>query len=182
MANAKRPVQLKTNPDVTMIIEKTFHLNESIQAAKTRLSNIGSFRRHLAGMKKAYVTADGVGHFEFETGAGFRGHVDVAEVASDNPDQTLFKSYDGNIDLVGVVEYFAIRPNLTEVTLTIDYKIKSPMFRVIDLLTGTMDRFLNRQLRNMQRYFLSRARAKAAMRFDSYVPMDAGFEQTPRFV
>lgn len=161
-----------------MIIEKTFHNHESIQATKTRLSNLSSLPRQLKGVRHASVTADGIGHFEFHAGLGFHASVDLAEVESDDPNQALFRSENGNVKVAGLIEYIAIRDDLTEVVLTLDYTIQSPVHRVVDLLTGTMDRFLVRQLRELQTIWSGESGSRAESRSRRSAPQ---FAPTPRY-
>ena len=77
----------------------------------------------------------------------------MAEVEGDNPAQTLFRSHRGNLEVVGVLEYFEVKPNLTEVVLTLEYRIHSPIFRILDYIGKGTDRFLNRQLEQIEAYF-----------------------------
>jgi hypothetical protein len=52
----------------------------------------------------------------------------------------------GNAEVAGMIEFFPIRPNLTEVVLTLDYDAMSPLQKACD----TLDRFLNRQLSRIE--------------------------------
>lgn len=146
-----------------MLIQKTFHLQMAKETAKEKLSNLRSYHHQLVGVEKAVVTADGMAHFQFHLPCGFRGRVDLAEISGANPAQTLFQSRGGNLEVFGVLEYFEIKPNLTEVVLTLDYTIDSLFFRAIDYLAHSVDRFLNRQLECVEAYY---TRSPAGLRAD----------------
>ncbi|MEI6352069.1 MAG: SRPBCC family protein [Verrucomicrobiota bacterium] len=135
-----------------MLIQKTFHMHMGRGMARTKLADLTGYRRHLIDVTAAN-TIDGVAHFEFRLPGGFRGEVDVAKIEGDNPSQTLFRSNRGNLEVVGVLEYFEIKPNLTEVVLTLEYRIGPPIFRWLDYFMNGTDRFLNRQLEQVEAYF-----------------------------
>ena len=104
-------------------------------------------------MNHATITADGVGHFELKTLSGHTLFADVAEVPDETPDQLIFCSIGGNMQVNGTLEFFEIRENVTEMVLTLDYYIESPLHRVMDRVTSGMDRFLNRLLMRIQMHF-----------------------------
>lgn len=136
-----------------MLIQKTFHLHMLKEAAKARLENLAEYRRQLANVETAVLMADGGAHFVFRAPWGFRADVELIEVPGVNPAQTLFRSRRGNVEVLGVLEYFQIRPNLTEVVLTLDYTIMSPLFRLLDHAGSNIDRFLNLQLERLENFF-----------------------------
>jgi len=49
-----------------------------------------------------------------------------------------------------MVEFFPIRPNLTEAVLTIDYEPVSSLQKVIEAMATGFDGFLNRQLARIE--------------------------------
>jgi len=136
-----------------MLIQKTFHLHMLQDSAKTRLANLSDYRRHFSGVELATLTPEGAAHFVCRLPWGFRAEVELVQVACENPAQTLFRSRRGNVEVLGVLEYFQIQPNLTEVVLTLDYTIASPLFRLIDTLGNHVDRFVNRQLEGLEAHF-----------------------------
>ena len=136
-----------------MLIQKVFHVHQNPEETKARLANLHGYRRELEGFRKAVVTADGIGHFDFATGNGFEAQFSVEELPSGNPDQVLFQSTEGNIEVAGMIEFCAVRENLTEVQITLDYTIKSPIHSVLDAVTASVDRFVNQQLRRIQGHF-----------------------------
>jgi uncharacterized membrane protein len=133
-----------------MLIQKTFHVHQSLTEAKATLTNLRSFRRIFEGLRDATFTADGVLRLEAETGNGFHARADLVELPTDEDTQTLFHAIGGNMEIAGLVEYFEIRGGLTEVQLTLNYSIKSPVHSVLDVVTASIDRFVNRQLRRLQ--------------------------------
>ena len=136
-----------------MLIQKIFHVHVGLEAAKAQLTNLRACRRLFEGVTAATVGPEGNSHVEFETGNGFAASVDLAPLASDDPNQVLFRSVGGNIELAGMVEYVPVREHLTEVQLTVDYAIKSPVHSVFDAVTSSVDRLLNRQLQRLQPHF-----------------------------
>ena len=136
-----------------MLIQKFFHLHQPVHEARSRLATIASYRRQLEGVSKAMIATDGIAHFRFEPGLGYSVNVDLAQVPCSASDCALFRSVGGNVEVTGMIEFFEIQENLTEVSLTIDYELKAPLARIVDGLAGVVDRFFNAQLRRMQAHF-----------------------------
>jgi uncharacterized membrane protein len=133
-----------------MLLQKIFHVRRNLAETKASLGNLHQYRRHLEGVQKALVTADGVAQFDFVTNTGFRAHFVATELPADDENQILFKSTAGNVDAAGLIEFYEIRPGLTEVQITVEYSIGSALQRVIDGLTSGFERYLNRQVRRLQ--------------------------------
>ena len=136
-----------------MLIQKTFHIHQSVAETRKRLANVNSYRHQLIGVQTATLSADGVGHFHFWTRSGRTVSVDLAEVPDEVPDRVLFRSVGGNADVVGMVEFFEVKENLTEIMLTVDYTLKSTLHRMADRVMLGVDHFLNRQLEQIQMHF-----------------------------
>jgi hypothetical protein len=136
-----------------MLLQKTFHLPALREVAQERLANLPSYRRQLFRVEQAVVSAEGSAHFVARLPGGFRGDVELVRVAGGNTAQILFRSSGGNVEMLGVLEYFQIRPSLTEVVLTLDYTICPWFYRWLDALGHCMDRFLNRQLEQVEAAF-----------------------------
>ena len=136
-----------------MLIQKTFHLHLLREAARARLANLAEYRRQLAHVETAVIGPEGRAHFVFRLPWGFHADVELVQVPGPNTAQTLFRSSGGNIEVLGVLEYFEIRPGLTEVVLTLDYTIVPRLFRTVDRLGHTIDHFLNRELMLLEAYF-----------------------------
>lgn len=126
-----------------MYIQKIFHLHLSLEASRERVLECGALWE--LEIERATFTHDR-GHFEVETGLGDRLSSDIRKLPGEDPNRILFQSVGGNVELAGMVEFAPIRENLTEVTLTLDYEMVSPIQRAFDALTSNFDRFLNRQL------------------------------------
>ncbi|MEI8233792.1 MAG: hypothetical protein WCH57_03805 [Verrucomicrobiota bacterium] len=141
-----------------MLIQKTFHLHLVREAAKARLQNLAGYRQQLDGVETAARTPEGGAHFVFRLPWGFRADVELVPLPGEHPSQTLFRSRRGNIEVLGVLEYFQIRPGLTEIVLTLDYKVRPLCARWIDRLAHGLDRFLNRELECLERAFSQPAR------------------------
>ena len=150
-----------------MLIQKTFHLHFVQEVARALLANPAGYRWRLAGVEVAEVSPEGKAHFVFRLPWGFRIDVDLMKLPGENPAQTIFGSTRGNVAVLGVLEYFPIRPGLTEVVLTLDYTIVSPMCRLIDYMSHSIDRFLNRQLERLELHF---AQPQEGVRADANLP------------
>lgn len=136
-----------------MLIQKVFHIHQSVEETHRRLANIHAYRHRLDGVSKAILTADGIGQFDFWIRPGCTVSADLVEVADNMADRVLFQSAGGNIRLQGAVEFFEIKKDLTEIALTLEYSLHSPLHRVLDRLAGGMDHFLNVQLERLQMHF-----------------------------
>ncbi len=136
-----------------MLIQKIFHVHKPLSETRYRLYNIASYRRQLEGVEKAMITADGIAHFQIEPSFGYDVVADLIELPNSTQERLLFGSISGNIDVAGVVEFYEVRENLTEIVLTIDYQLKNALARVVDSLTGSIDHFLNEQLVRLQTHF-----------------------------
>lgn len=137
-----------------MLIQKTFHIHQSLDQTRKSLGDFQAYRRQLRGVKEASVSADGTGHFAATTGPGMNIAADFAEVPCEKTDGCrTFRSVRGSIQFAGMCEFFPVKENLTEVVLTIDYRLASPVHRAMDWLTSATERFLNQQIEQIQIYF-----------------------------
>lgn len=145
-----------------MLLQKTFHLPAFREAAQARLANLRDYHQQLTNMEVTVVSGEGRAHFVARLPGGFRADVELVRVPGGNSAQTLFRSSRGNIEILGVLEYFQIRPGLTEVVLTLDYTIEPRFFRWLDWVAHNMDRFLNRELAHVEAAFCSTGRSRRA--------------------
>ena len=131
-----------------MITNKIFHLHQPVTEARETLRELGAWNgsEDDAEVRCAMIEREGIGRFEFSTHQGQRVSSDIQEVPGDDPNRILFRSVGGNVELAGMIEFFPIRPNLTEVVLTLEYESVSQVQKVL----GTLDRFLNRQLARIE--------------------------------
>lgn len=159
-----------------MLLQKIIHVHQGIEETKSRLANLHSFRRHFEGVQKALITADGVAQFDCTIANGFRAHFVLVELPTSEENQVFFRSTAGNMDVAGLIEFFEIRPGLTEVQLTLEYSIKSPFHGIIDSITGGVERFVNRQLRRLQAVLdgcplpLPQTESKKSRTFTAHLP------------
>jgi len=150
-----------------MLIQKTFHLGMTKEAARAKLLNLREYRNELHEVERAEVE-DGAAYFDFRIPGGFPVRAQLTEVPGENPAQTLFRSYSGgNVEVLGVLEFFEIKPDLTEVVLTIDYSFLSPFLRLVDYFTSGVERFIDRQLERVENHF---AKPVAGVRADRNLP------------
>ena len=148
-----------------MLIQKIFHVRQDLDETKARLSNFHSYRRVFEGVNASLPPEDGIARFQFVTGNGFRADVELSEMGTEDSNQTLYQSTDGNMDVLALVEYFPIRKGLTEVHLTLEYTLRSHMHSVLDAVTASVDRFINRHLRRLQMHLSGSARAPQEPRY-----------------
>jgi len=148
-----------------MWVQKTFHLPVPEEAAWDKLADLRAYRYGLPGVEAAAMTGAGQAYLRFRLPWGFRGCMELAQVPGENPRQRVFRTAAGNVDAVGLVEFFPVRPDVTEVVLTLNYSIGSLWFRMMDRVAGSVDRFLNEQLTFLEAYFARPIRGVRANRF-----------------
>src|SRR5215217_2459603 len=136
-----------------MLLQKTLHMNQSLNECKSRLASIQSYRRHFVMVTKATVTSSKTVDFSFRGPFGFQARTVLLAAESDGPSQAAFESAGGNIDLMGIVDFAEIRPNCTEVTLAVHYEIKNKLFAWLDRHFRFMDAFVTSELRSIRAYF-----------------------------
>jgi len=125
-----------------MLINKIFHLRQPVAEARQHLRSFGTWSGDDGEVQCSMIEREGIEHLECSTTEGHRVSTNIEELPGDDPNRILFRSVGGNVELTGIIELFAIRHNLTEVVLTLDYEGVSPLQKVF----GKLDRFLNRQL------------------------------------
>ncbi len=134
-----------------MLIQKIFHVHQDLQHTKERLARVQSYRPYLDGVQEAVIAEDGSAQFECVMPEnGFRAQLAVVELPTDDENQVLFRSTAGNVELAGLIEFFPIKDNLTEVQLTLEYSLRSASHSIFETFTGSLERLVNRQLRRVQ--------------------------------
>ena len=136
-----------------MLLEKTFHMSQSVPECKARLASIQSYRRQFLMVTKATVTSSKTIDFSFRGPLGFQVETTLSALESESPDQFGFESVGGNIELMGLVDFTEIRPNFTEVTLAVHYEIKNKLFAWLDRNFKFVDAFLAGELRSIRAHF-----------------------------
>jgi hypothetical protein len=136
-----------------MLLEKTFHMSQPSAESKARLTSIQSYKRQFVMVTKATVTSSKTVDFSFRGPLGFDARTTLLAVESESPDQFAFESAGGNIDVLGLVDFTEIRPNCTEITLAIHYRIKNRLFAWLDRKFGFVDTFVNAELRSIRAHF-----------------------------
>jgi hypothetical protein len=139
--------------NLTMLVQKTLHMGQSLLECKSRLANIHSYRRQFVMVTRATVTSSKTVDFSFRGPLGFAGHTVLLGLESDSPDEVVFESIGGNLDLMGIVDFTEVRPNCTEITLAMHYQIKNKFFAWLDRRLRFMDAFINRELRSVRAHF-----------------------------
>ncbi|MEO5753840.1 MAG: SRPBCC family protein, partial [Chthoniobacterales bacterium] len=136
-----------------MLLQKTFHMSQSLDECKSRLASIQSYRRQLKMVTKATVTSSKTLALGLRGPLGFEAETVVTALDSDSPDQMAFESWGGNIDLMGLIEFEEVRPDCTEVTIAVHYDIKNKVYAWFDQKFGFMDAFLTSELRSLRSHF-----------------------------
>jgi uncharacterized membrane protein len=129
-----------------MFIQKVLHIHRSLDQTRAQLSNLAALRRQVPGVKTAVLSEDGAGQFDCALPRGLRVHAVLVELPTADPNQILFQSTAGNVDLSGLIEFTPVRETLTEVQITMEYGFKSPMAAVCDRLFRCVEQFFQRQL------------------------------------
>lgn len=136
-----------------MMLHKIFHMNQSVEETRRRLANVSSYRHHLDGVEQADVAADGLSQWRLRLPLGFRADFTLAESAAD-ANSVVFKSLDGgDLEIMGMISFHAVKANLTEVDVVLNYESSSPLFNVLDRMLKIGDHFLVSQLRRVRAHF-----------------------------
>jgi hypothetical protein len=133
-----------------MLIYKTFHLPLARDEAKNRLRQIKNHWRRFSGLEQFTLTHDGQLRLSVRLPFGFKAECELEELASTKPEQTLFRSNRGNVEVVGVVDFIEIRPHLTEVAVTLNYTIMENWYQTLDWLTRCVERFVGQKLEQLE--------------------------------
>jgi len=136
-----------------MLLEKTFHMSQPLAESKARLTSIQSYKRQFLMVTKAMVTSSKTVDFNFRGPLGFEARTTLLAVNCDSEDQFAFESASGNIEVMGLVDFTEVRPNCTEITLAIHYRIKNRLFAWLDRHLHFVDTFVNAELRSIRAHF-----------------------------
>jgi hypothetical protein len=136
-----------------MLLQKTLHMGQSLPDCKSRLANVHSYRRQFVMVTKATVTSSKTVDFAFRGPLGFAAHTVLLALESDSPNEVVFESVGGNIDLMGIVNFSEVRPHCTEITLAVHYEIKSKLFAWLDRRLHFVEAVVNRELRSIRAHF-----------------------------
>ena len=136
-----------------MMLHKIFHMNQSAAETKRRLADVSSYRHHLDGIEKADRQGEGRSQWRLLLPLGFRAEFSLLTMESEDPNTVVFKSGTGDFEVVGMVTFQQIKPNLTEVDITVNYESTSPLFNVLDRALKIGDHFLVNQLRRVRAHF-----------------------------
>ena len=137
----------------SMFLQKTLHMNHSLEECKTRLTCIQSYRRQFVMVTKAAVTSSKTVDFSFRGPLGFKADTVLLSIESESPDQMAFESTSGNLDVMGLAEFAEIRPNCTEVTLVLHYEIKNKLFAWLDRRFHFVDALITSEMRRIRAHF-----------------------------
>jgi hypothetical protein len=136
-----------------MLLQKTLHMSQSLADCKTRLANIHSYRRQFLMVTRATVTSSKTVDFSFRGPLGFEGRTVLLGLESDLPNELVFESIGGNLDLTGIIQFTEIRSSCTEITLAVHYAIKNKFFAWLDRRLHFVEAFVNSELRSIRAHF-----------------------------
>jgi hypothetical protein len=128
-------------------------MSQPLAECKARLASIRSYRRQFLTGTRATVTSSKTVDFSFRGPFGFEAHTVILSVDSDSPNQYAFESVGGNISVMGIVDFAAIRSQCTEITLAIHYEIKNKLFAWLDRRLHFVDSFVTAELRSVRAHF-----------------------------
>src|ERR1044072_3559880 len=104
-----------------MLLQKTLHMNQSLDECKTRLASIQSYRRQFVMVTKATVTSSKTVDFSFRGPLGFEARTVLLLVESESPDQMVFESTGGNLDVMGLAEFVMVTKATVTSSKTVDF-------------------------------------------------------------
>ncbi len=127
-----------------MLIRKIFHVGESLEKARAHVSDPDNY---VVALQRVHWsrTADQATHLELVLGRGVYARVELKELPTVHPNQNLFRAVGGDLEVMGMVEFFPIREHLTEVEVTLDCTFK----RALPRRWRAMERFVEGQLRRI---------------------------------
>ncbi len=134
------------------MLHKIFHMNQSVEEAKRRLSSVNSYRHHLEGVERVELTGEGTSRWALQLPFGFKADFVLSEAMSDD-NTFVFKSLDGDLEICGAISYSRIKDNLTEIEITMSYESTSLSFNMLDRVFKIGDRFMVEQLRRVRAHF-----------------------------
>ena len=136
-----------------MMLHKIFHMNQSVEETRRRLANVGSYRHHLDGVEQADFANDGSSQWRLLLPLGFRADFTLSEAATEE-NALVFKSMDGgDLKVMGMISFHAVKPNLTEIDFVLNYESSSPLFNLLDRMLKVGDHFVVNQLRRVRAHF-----------------------------
>ena len=102
---------------------------------------------------RATVTSSKTVDFSFRGPLGFEGRTVLLALESDLPNEVVFESIGGNLDLTGIIQFTEIRSSCTEITLAVHYAIKNKFFAWLDRRLHFVEAFVNSELRSIRAHF-----------------------------
>jgi uncharacterized membrane protein len=135
-----------------MMIQKIFHMNQSVSETRRRLTNIGSYRHHLDGVDEAQGEF-GVSNWKLRLPLGFKVDLTLEELSCEDDNVVLFRSLGGDVAVMGSITFHEVTRGLTEIELVVDYESSSRVFNVMDRMLNIGEHFVVNQLRRVRAHF-----------------------------
>ena len=156
-----------------MMLHKIFHMNQSVNETKRRLANVSSYRHHLDGVQQADFSGEGTSTWKLLLPLGFRAEFTLTEANADD-NTVVFRSTEGDLNITGIVSFHAVKNNLTEIDLVVNYESSSKVFNLLDRMLNIGDHYLVNQLRRVRAHFEGiAAPARASEAFHGLKPVAA---------
>ena len=136
-----------------MMLHKIFHMNQSVEETRRLLANVSGYRHHLDGVEQADFSEDGSSQWRLVLPLGFRAEFTLAEAPAEE-NTLVFKSKDGgDLEVMGMISFHAVKANLTEIDLVVNYESSSLVFNLLDRMLKVGDHFVVNQLRRVRAHF-----------------------------
>ena len=131
------------------MIRKIIHLHQSIEQSKQRLAYLCRFYPEATGVKAVQSRLKGE-IWKLKTPLGLTAPLQVTVNPADLQERVLFRGEDEKLKIIGILQYHAIKRNLTEIEVGIYYEVRDPFYEILDRIFKLGDRFVTRQLRKLQ--------------------------------
>lgn len=136
-----------------MILHKIFHLKQPVADAKAMLMDVRAYRSRLEDIHRLTQYAGGESAWTVSLPGNLTADLRIRGLRSDNPNLVLFASTEGDIRVQGMIEFVPIREGLTQIEVTINYRLNSFIGRWADRFTSLVESFVDRQLTAIRAHF-----------------------------
>lgn len=136
-----------------MILHKIFHLKSSVAEAKALLMDVRAYRSRLEDIHRLTQYAGGESAWTVSFPGNLTADMRIRGVKNDKDNLVLFASTEGDMTIQGMIEFVPIRDGLTQIELTVNYRLNSLVGRWADRFTHLVERFVDKQLTAVRAHF-----------------------------
>lgn len=147
-----------------MILHKIFHLKSPVNEAKAMLMDVRAYRSRLEDIHRLTQYAGGESAWTVSLPGNLTADLRIRGLKADNENLVLFASTEGDVRVQGMIEFVPIRDGLTQVELTINYRLNSFVGRWADRFTNLVERFVDKQLTAVRAHFEGLASVESSSR------------------